>query len=275
MTSGKVATTLGYERRNNPALRFQDRDAFVRFMNDGQPARPANVKNIVAINRGTLPLTMDLPKAPALDVRAFAELAAQGHIVIDTRSSAAFGAGHVPHAYHIHLSSPEFEQRVGWVTPTDKPMLLVLEKDDDAPRALRALAFLGLDRRVKGHLAGGMNAWRGDGRPLVMVPQTTVQELQERRSRGNPITVLDVREQDEWQAGHIEGARLMSYRRLAELLDELPFSHDDPVAVICRSGARSSTASSVLQMHGYTGVQNVAGGMQAWKAAKLPTVGVA
>ncbi len=107
MTSGKVATTLGYERRNNPALRFQDLDAFVRFMNDGQPARPANVKNIVAINRGTLPLTMDLPKAPALDVRAFAELAAQGHIVIDTRSSAAFGAGHVPHAYHIHLSSLE------------------------------------------------------------------------------------------------------------------------------------------------------------------------
>jgi hydroxyacylglutathione hydrolase len=115
-----------------------------------------------------------------------------------------------------------------------------------------------------------MEAWRAGERPVAALAQITVQDLFERRQRGHAAAVLDVREAAEWNAGHIEGAHLASYRRLAEQLDTLPFSRQDRVAVICHSGARSSTASSILQRHGYTGVENVIGGMQAWKAAKLP-----
>ena len=263
---------MGYERRNNPALRFRDREAFIQFMNADQPARPANIANIVAINQGRRPLSMELPRVPALATSSFAELMAQGHIVIDTRSSADFGAGHVPQAYNIHLSSPEFEQRVGWVAPADVPMLLVLDNDLQAARALRALAFLGLDWRVKGCLAGGMGAWCAGGQPQSDLPQTSVQELHERLTTGNDITVLDVRESAEWNAGHIEGAHLVSYRLLAEQLDQFPLSRDSSIAVICHSGTRSSTASSILKRRGFTGVVNVSGGMQAWEAAKLPVV---
>jgi hydroxyacylglutathione hydrolase len=272
VTSGKVVTTLGYERRNNPALKFTDRAKFIRFMNADQPLRPANIANIVAINQGLRPLTMEPPRAPALTPAEFADLRAKDALVVDTRSSAEFGAGHVTAALSIHLASPEFEQRVGWITPADVPLLLVLERDELMPRAMEALAFLGLDWRVKGFLAGGMPAWRGEGRDWQALPQIDVRALHQRLQGPEAPQVLDVREASEWNEAHIDGSHLQSYRQLAGHLGELPIALDTPVAVVCRSGTRSSTAASVMQRHGFSRVFNVTGGMEAWKKAGLPAV---
>ncbi len=272
MTSGKVATTVGYERRNNPALRFTDREAFVRYMNADQPARPANIANIVAINQGRRPLTMDAPTAPALALDTFDTRRAAGAAVVDARSTAAYSAGHVPGVYHVHLTNAEFEQRVGWVVPPDVPVLLVLERDADLPRALYALAFVGLDARVEGYLKGGMRTWMADGRPMAMLPQVTVHELRDRLEADNGQRTLDVREAAEWRAFHIDGAQHLSYKELVERVGHLGFAPDDPIAVVCEGGVRSSTACSLLEMCGYRRVANVAGGMNAWSAARLPTV---
>ena len=193
MTSGKVATTVGYERRHNPALRFGDRDAFVRFMNVDQPARPANVATIVAINQGRRPLTMGAPSASALSLDAFVARRAAGAVVVDTRSTAAYAAAHVPGVCHVHLTNAEFEQRVGWLVPPDAPILLVLERDADLARALHALAFVGLDSRVEGSLKGGMRAWVAAGRPMTMLPQITVHELRDRIAAADGQRTLDVR----------------------------------------------------------------------------------
>jgi hydroxyacylglutathione hydrolase len=92
---------------------------------------------------------------------------------VDARSSAAFGAGHVPGAINVQLTTPEFEQRVGWVTPLDVPLVLVLAEDELKLRALRALAFLGLDARVKGVLRGGSGRGRRSGRPVATVAQVS------------------------------------------------------------------------------------------------------
>lgn len=263
---------MGYEKRNNPALGFEDREAFVRFMNQDQPLRPANIGNIVAINQGRRPLTMGDPTAPELSPREFAALAHAGHLVIDTRDSADFGAGHIPGAYNLQISSPEFEQRVGWVTPVDEPMLLVLPKGTDPARALEPLAFLGLDQRVKGILDGGMGAWIGAGLPHETLPQISVHQLMRHLGNGSPMRVLDVRETSEWDDGHIEGASYLNYKRLREHMDELDIATDEALAVLCAGGVRSSTACSLLQMAGYQRVHNVTGGMGAWRAASLPMV---
>ena len=146
-------------------------------MNEDQPVRPANILNIVAINQGRQPYSWNEPEAPGLDVERFSALVKEGHLVVDTRASASFGEGHAPGAYNVQLMSPEFEQRVGWVTPADEPLLLVLDEGEDPSRALRKLAFVGLDQRVKGYLAGGMAAWREAGKPQTTVPQVTVSEL--------------------------------------------------------------------------------------------------
>jgi hydroxyacylglutathione hydrolase len=265
---------VGYEKRNNPALGFEDRAAFVRFMNQDQPLRPANIGNIVAINQGRRPLTMGDPTAPALAPAQFAALAEAGHLVIDARDSAEFGAGHIPGAYNLQLSSSEFEQRVGWVTPVDEPMILVLPEGAEPADALEALAFLGLDQRVKGILAGGMGAWIGAGLPHETIAQISVHQLMQHLGNGHRMRVLDVRETSEWDDGHIEGASYLNYKRLREHLGELDIAPGEALAVLCAGGVRSSTACSILQMSGYTRIHNVTGGMGAWHAAGLPMVDV-
>jgi hydroxyacylglutathione hydrolase len=270
VTSGKVATTLGYERRNNPALRFTDRDAFVAFMTADQPARPANIANIVAINQGHRLLTRGQPVAPALGPAEVAARAAAGHLVIDTRRSPQFGAGHLAGAINVHLSSPEFEQRVGWVAPPEAPLVLVLDEDGEAPRAMKALAFVGLDARVSGFLSGGVEAWVASGRALETLGQIDVHQLQARLARDSGLRVLDVRERHEWLTGHIAGSRQLSYKHLAAEADTARVPPATTLAVICQGGSRSSTASSLLRRAGVSGLVNVEGGMTAWMAAGLP-----
>ena len=244
-------------------------------MNTDQPPRPANIENIVAINQGKRPLTMGPPRARPLGANEFAELAEDGRLVIDTRSAAAFGGGHVPGAMSIWQSSPEFEQRVGWVTPPDVPLLLVTDDAEATDRALHVMAFLGLDSRVEGHLAGGMRSWLRAGRPQETLPQISVHELAGVLSNGGEMQVLDVRETSEWDAGHVDGAHYMNFKFLADRIDELELSIDNRVSVLCAAGARSSTACSLLLRNGFRRVRNVTGGMGAWAAAGLPMVDAA
>lgn len=239
-------------------------------MTEGQPARPANILNIVAINQGKLPLTTGDPEATALDADRFEDLLADGHTVVDTRPSAAFGSGHVPGAYNIHLSSGEFEQRLGWVTPPDEPILLVLDRDELVERALHKLAFIGLDQRVVGYLAGGVGAWIKAGKRVATLPQISVHDVHRDLTQNGTMKLLDVREPVEWHSAHIEGAHQMSYKDLREHFDELALRPDDHVSVICAMGSRSGTASSILKVNGFQNVHNVTGGMAAWSSAGLP-----
>ncbi len=269
MTSGKFVTTLGYERRYNPALLYDKRDEFIVFMTADQPVRPANILNIVAINQGKRPLTMTEPSAAPLIPAEFAARL-KDHIVVDCRSSAEFGAGHIPGAYNIHLSSTEFEQRFGWATPPDPPALLVLDAEDDVPRAMHKLAFIGLDQRVQGYLAGGMGAWLGCGKPHNTIAQITVHQLAQTRAPKGNMRVLDVRETSEWDAGHVEGAQNVSYKFLSARIKEMALQPGDHIAVVCAGGLRSSTACSLLKIYGLRHIYNVTGGMDAWAAAGYP-----
>jgi rhodanese-related sulfurtransferase len=79
--------------------------------------------------------------------------------------------------------------------------------------------------------------------------------------------LLDVRENDEWAAGHAPGARHIPLGELSARAGEVP--RDQVVYVICRSGARSARAAQALTAAGWEAI-NVAGGMQDWAAAGRP-----
>ena len=141
-------------------------------MQEEQPVKPANIANIVATNQGhAAPDDGRSPRRAPLTAARVEELMRRWAVVVDTRSSAEFGVGHIPGAYHAHLSSGEFEQRVGWVTPLDAPLILVTNSDEEAQRAIYNMAFIALDTRVIGYLDGGMDAWMGAGKALQTLPQ--------------------------------------------------------------------------------------------------------
>ncbi|HEX6312927.1 MAG TPA: rhodanese-like domain-containing protein [Acidimicrobiia bacterium] len=81
--------------------------------------------------------------------------------------------------------------------------------------------------------------------------------------------LLDVREPDEWQAGHAPAARHLPMREVQARHDELP--RDRRIVAICRSGGRSSAVTEALNAWGFDAV-NLAGGMRAWSAAGYPVV---
>jgi hydroxyacylglutathione hydrolase len=250
-------------------LNIRDRNRFLDHMTSGQRRRPANMVAIVATNQGRRPLTRTLPEPRALDPHTVHRLLEEGHVLVDTRSSPAFGEGHVPGSLHAHLSSSEFEQRVGWVVPPGRPILLLTDADADAAKCVRNMAFIALDQAVAGHVSGGLPAWAAAGLPVESTPQIGVEILHERLRQGS-IRVLDVREQSEWDEGHIEAALWVPYGDFtARDLDMPP---DAEVAVICATGLRSSTAISLLLRRGRGRLTNVTGGMEAWREAGLPTV---
>lgn len=242
-------------------------------MRDDQPVKPANILNIVASNQGKFPVVAsNAPTAPSLTPAKVQELMDAGTYVVDTRSPAEYGAGHIPGSINIQMSSSEFEQRVGWILPDDSRIILVTETAAQAHTCMYNMAFIAMAGFVDGYLEDGIDQWLAAGLPTETISQLSVQRLEVRLGEG--IQLLDARDSDEWDEGHILGAVGMSYTSLVPQLDiparidELPFDKTQPVAVICATGKRSSTAIGVLRWHGYAKLYNVTGGMEAWQNAK-------
>jgi rhodanese-related sulfurtransferase len=82
--------------------------------------------------------------------------------------------------------------------------------------------------------------------------------------------VLDVREADEFAAGHLPRARHIPLAQLSKRVDEIAKFKDKPVLVTCKNGARSGAAARVLRQAGFTNVFGLRGGVTAWQQASLP-----
>ena len=109
-----------------------------------------------------------------------------------------------------------------------------------------------------------MKAWDNAGFPLGELDQMTVHEV---KKQANELQILDVRSPDEWEKGHIPGAKHIFLPEVPEKSSEL--SKKKPVAVYCDSGYRASLAASILKNEGFE-VHNVPGSWQAWLNAKYP-----
>jgi rhodanese-related sulfurtransferase len=91
-----------------------------------------------------------------------------------------------------------------------------------------------------------------------------------KQNAGENVFVLDVREPDEFKAGHIEGAVNLPIRSLAQNGSALPADKTAQIAVVCKSGIRAAYATMSLKLLGYKNVKDVAGGMMGWEKDGLP-----
>ena len=130
--------------------------------------------------------------------------------------------------------------------------------------------MIGLDR-IGGYFDASavVDGWTESGRPLGTIPQITAADLASSLRHGG-VTLVDVRNDQEWAAGHIDGARHVPLGRLAGRLDQIP--RERPIVLQCAAGARSAIAASLLRLHGIDRVSNLIGGIGAWTQAGLPVV---
>lgn len=99
-------------------------------------------------------------------------------------------------------------------------------------------------------------------RLFAPVEQISTEELQRSLNNKEACIVLDVREPDEYAAGHVPGAMLIPLGELRQRMSELP--KDQTIYAICQTGARSAMAVKLLNAQGFT-AKNVAGGIVSWK----------
>ena len=264
----RLSTTIGYERRMNPLLAQMDKkDHFVQQCLDLKhlPGVPPYWPRMRKMNTDGPPVLGSLPEPPALQPDQFERQHQEGAIIVDCRQAEAFST-HIPGALNVGLGS-SFATWAGTVIPADSAVLLVLDKPEDLWETCWQLLRIGYAMPA-GWLAGGMFAWRTAAKPLQMMPQWSVRDLQQHLQKGSDLEILDVRQPGEWAAGHIQDARFVTGSELPSRFPEIRKHRQ--VAVICGSGYRSSVAASFLQHHGYRNIVNVLGGMSAWKAAKFP-----
>jgi hydroxyacylglutathione hydrolase len=208
------------------------------------------------------------PGAPGavrlLDVGSYAE-ASVGKLVYDTREPEGFAGGHLAGSHSIWLGGiPVFG---GWIGDESSSIYLLGDREADVDTAATHLSRIGIDG-VDGALAGGFGSWRKSGRPIETSGAITPRELAEDRDR---FQVLDVREADEFDEGHIDGALHMYVGYLPDRLDELDLDRERPVVVTCTVGHRAGLGVSILLRAGFEDVRNLLGGMTAWQALDLPT----
>ncbi|HKV50363.1 MAG TPA: rhodanese-like domain-containing protein [Gemmatimonadaceae bacterium] len=262
-------STLGYERLFNWALTEADAQRFVNTVLDGQPEPPRYFAAMKRINREGPAVLGGLPHPERLGAARLRAALDAGALVIDTRHAADFAAGHVPGTINIPLNR-SFATWAGSLLPLDHAVHLLVDEDDApmlAARAARTLSLIGFDRMGGYFGAEAIDEWRAAGGATETVPTLTAAELRSRMAAGS-VTVIDVRNDSEWTAGHLEGA---TWIPLATLTDHLgAVESNEPVVLHCQGGTRSAIATSLLLAAGRKNVSNLAGGFVEWSAAGFP-----
>jgi hydroxyacylglutathione hydrolase len=254
--SQKPDSTIGFERRYNDYLRIKDEKESVRTLAREQAPQPPNFERIVELNRGPL-LRAGATVEPLLPRRVW-ELVGEGAVVIDGRDQREFNAAHVPGSINVTMNQSGVGTRAAWVVDPESEVIVTAGGDEDARRMARMLEAVGF-RNLRGYLSGGLVAWRVAKLEIETTPAIDVHALAERIKKGE-ITLLDVREEDEWKAGHVEGSIHAPYRTLRDGVPEEIRDAHGPLAVACTGGTRSSLAASLLKRAGVNDVEQVADG---------------
>ncbi len=263
--SEREISTIGIEKATNPMLQLS-KARFIAAKVAERHETPPYFKKMEQYNLHGPPIRGVVSNPRPLKPSEFNDKVKNGAYIVDVRTPVAFGGAHIQGSYSL---PPSRISNAGWVLPYDKPILIVAENVEMADFAERSLYLMGYDN-VEGYLANGIESWYKENLPVAKLDLVTVQNLNLVLSSKQDIFVLDVRREDEWNEGHIEGSARIYVGKLQNQTDKVP--RNKPVFVICKTGNRSSFGASVLLRKGFDKVYNVLGGIDAWKKAVYPLV---
>lgn len=258
--SSTRSTTIGQEKLVSPAARAHTEENFVQQQIADYGPYPRYYDYMHDINQGGPRVLGKLPEPAALVPQAVQEHMAEGVPLVDGRRKEHFAHEHIPGSLNIELDS-SFGTYVGWLFPFNVPLMLLIEDEEGRREAVVQLVRIGYEQ-VQGYVDGGIQAWKAAALPIEGFEHIDLDTLYKRWSGLEHLTVVDVRADDEWQAGHIPGSLHFHVGDLPQHLDEVP--RDRPLATICRTGHRAEIAASILAATGRQVISVGGGGVPDW-----------
>ena len=248
--SSKASTTIGFERRFNPALAHDDVALFIAESTGTSAPRPPNMERIVEMNRGPFVGAQPEPRElPAARPRA-------RRFWMCARSRLSRPATTPARSASPSPARDSRRRRHSCSMPGTSS--IAASDEDEVALATRCLHSVGhLD--IAGYVLGG------GAEALELV---SIEQLDALLASGAEL--IDVREKEERDTGYIAGSRNIPYRLLA--LGEADLPRDKPIVTICETGPRAAIAASILAAHGFDAHPVVNGGIDSWVAAGKPTV---
>ncbi|MFC4908936.1 rhodanese-like domain-containing protein [Actinomadura gamaensis] len=239
--SKATASTIGAEKRGNPVLTRSEHD-YVATLLDGLDAFPAYYAHMSPLNAAG-PAAPDLSPPRRADAAELRRRIDDGEWIVDLRSRTAFAAGHLAGTLNFGLDG-SFATYLGWLIPWGTPLTLLAETPEAVAEAQRELVRIGIDRPAAA-ATGKPGDWTDGARPRSF-PTAGFAELAAVRSH-RPVTVLDVRRDQEWDESHIPDAVHVPLHELPARIGELP---EGEIWVHCGTGYRASIAASLLDAAG-------------------------
>lgn len=227
-------STLGYEKINNWAFNVTDESKFVETLTSNQPAPPHHFAQMKKINQFGMNMYQPYDVFPSLD---------NARIAFDLRSKEAFHGGHTEGTINIPYNQ-NFINQIGWYLDYENSIDLIGDKST-VEQAAHTLQLIGFD-----NVAG------------YRLPKSEIltQSIHSVDMTGKEEYILDVRNEEEWNNGHLDQAVNISHGKL--LNENIPFNKEDKIYVHCQSGVRSSIAVGILENKGYENVVNIREGYQ-------------
>jgi hydroxyacylglutathione hydrolase len=257
--SAKTSSTIGYERLANPLFCAGDETAFVAELTRSIPPRPPSVDRVVALNRnGAEPVS-----TPELGQAELVGAFAGGACILDARPPDVFDAGHIAGALNLDAAGRNLGTRAGWAAGVEVPIIVVSTTIESANDVASRLYAAGL-WNIAGVTAADPAGWSAAGLEVRTAAAVSAESAAPRLRTGE-MRLLDVRDRDEWQTGHIAGSWHLPLSELGDgrtfALADGPLTEDGRLAVACASGGRAALAASVLRRRGHGNVMRVRGGV--------------
>lgn len=265
--SSDTVSTLGDQRRFNYALQPMTKDEFVHLVTADQPDAPQYFTYDAILNtreRPTLDKSLQKGLQP-VTLDEVLQLGDAGAQLLDVRDAAEYAKGHLAGSINIGLGG-QYATWAGTLLDRERPIVILAEPGREQEAALR-LGRIGFDH-VRGYLDGGLAALAERQDLVWPTERGTATMVAEELATPEPPLVLDIRNPREWQSGHIASSVNIPLNHLQERIGEVPRTRR--IALHCAGGYRSSIAAGILHQHGITNLIEMAGGLAAWNAAKLP-----
>jgi len=265
--SKETVSTIGEQKKFNYALQPMSREDFKTIVTAEQPEAPSYFVHDAILNRQERPnLEKTLAESlNALTLEEVLRLKNQGAQLLDVREAIDFAGAHLAGAINIGIQG-KYATWCGTMLDHVRPIVVIADIGAEEESVMR-LGRIGFDN-VAGYLAGGMEALRERPELTARIERITAVALAEQFDGAAAPTVVDVRSEKEWAAGHISGSLNIPLNHLRERAGEI--ATDRPVVVHCEGGYRSAIAASALTQTGRNDVLDMVGGFKAWAASKLP-----